>query len=65
MTVNLSMILTVFMGIFFYAESPLSAAQLLWINLIMDSLAALSLATEPPMATIVKGDPKNQTSLLK
>jgi len=59
------MILVVFIGGFFYAESPMTAAQLLWINLIMDTLAALCLATEPPMASIVKGNPTSSTSLLK
>ena len=29
-------------------ESPLSAVQMLWVNLIMDSLASLALATEAP-----------------
>jgi len=56
-TVNISVLLVVFVGIFFFSESPLSAIQLLWINLIMDTGAALALATEPPLKTILKGPP--------
>lgn len=61
-TINISVLFVVLVGIFFYAESPLSAIQLLWINLIMDSGAALALATEPPLKTILKGAPS--TSVL-
>jgi Ca2+-transporting ATPase len=48
-TINISVLFVVLVGIFFYAEPPLSAIQLLWVNLIMDSGAALALATEPPL----------------
>ena len=65
MTVNLSCILVVFIGVFFYSELPMSSAQLLWINLIMDILAAIALGTEPPMPSLVKGSPRSQTALLK
>lgn len=65
LTANLGLILSVAIGVCFFGESPFSPAQLLWINLIMDVLGALALATEPPMASNVKGEPKHQTSLLK
>lgn len=58
-TVNLSCILVVFIGVFFYSEMPMSSAQLLWINLIMDVIAAIALGTEPPMPTLVKGKPRH------
>jgi Ca2+ transporting ATPase len=38
-------------------ESPLAAIQLLWVNLIMDSLAALALATEDPKPELLKRSP--------
>lgn len=56
-TVNISALLTVALGCVFLAESPLSAVQLLWINVIMDTLAAFALATEPPLATVLAGPP--------
>lgn len=47
------------------AESPLSAVQLLWINMIMDTLAAFALATEPPLDSVLAGEPfKEQTPVL-
>ncbi|RCH98722.1 hypothetical protein CU098_001564, partial [Rhizopus stolonifer] len=39
------------------AESILSAVQLLWVNLIMDTLAALALATEPPTQDLLYRKP--------
>lgn len=42
-------------------ESVLTAVQLLWVNLIMDTMAALALATDPPTESILdrKPDPKS------
>lgn len=41
-------------------ESVLNAVQLLWVNLIMDTFAALALATDPPAPSVLdrKPDPK-------
>jgi len=38
-------------------ESVLTAVQLLWVNLIMDTMAALALATEPPTDELLKRKP--------
>ena len=38
-------------------ESPLRAIQMLWINLIMDTLASLALATEQPTEDLLKREP--------
>ena len=35
-------------------ESPLGPTQLIWINLVMDTLGAMALATAPPLATIIR-----------
>mgnify|MGYP002630932724 CR=1 FL=1 len=56
-TVNISVIFTVFVGCCFFAESPISAVGLLWINLIMDTFAALALSTEPPLRSIIQSRP--------
>lgn len=63
-TVNLSVLFTVFIGSIYFVESPLSGVQLLWINLIMDTFAALALATEPPLPTVIKGDPSQSHAIL-
>ena len=48
LTVNGVAIVMAFMGASILKQSPLTPVQMLWINLIMDTLAALALATDPP-----------------
>ena len=48
LTVNLVAITLAVVGSFAVSESPLKSVQMLWVNLIMDSLASLALATESP-----------------
>lgn len=60
LTINLVAVLTAVGGAVSSAESPLSAVQLLWLNLIMDSLASLALATEPPSETLLDLPPFGQ-----
>ena len=50
MAINIVCVFIVFLGGATLGNSPFSIIQLLWINLIMDALAAISLATEPPIA---------------
>ena len=61
MTVNIVIILSVFLFGMVTGFSPMSIIQLLWINLVMDTLAALSLATEPPSDEKIKGRPIKPT----
>lgn len=48
LVVNIVAVLTACGGSLALGASPLSAVQMLWVNLIMDSLASLSLATDSP-----------------
>ena len=48
LTVNLSCLLIVILGGISTGMSPFNVIQLLWINLVMDVLAAIALATEAP-----------------
>lgn len=48
LTVNLVAIISAVVGAITIQQSPLTSVQLLWVNLIMDSFASLSLATDPP-----------------
>jgi Ca2+ transporting ATPase len=50
------------LGIPILAESPFSAVQLLWINLIMDTFAAFALATEEPLDSVLCGPPFKEDS---
>lgn len=49
-----------FMGI----EMPFTVIQMLWINLIMDSFAALALATEPPSPHVMDEPPRKPGSFI-
>lgn len=57
LTVNVVALITSFIGSVIMWESPLAAIQLLWVNLIMDSLASLALATEEPKESLLKRPP--------
>lgn len=62
-TVNITAVLLTFITAVSSSEekSVLTAVQLLWVNLIMDTMAALALATDPPTESILdrKPDPKS------
>ncbi|KAI9208398.1 uncharacterized protein BJ171DRAFT_239281 [Polychytrium aggregatum] len=55
--VNLTAIILTFVGSVTVGEPPLSTVQLLWVNLIMDSLGALALATDEPEPDILDHPP--------
>ncbi|KAH8069495.1 calcium-transporting ATPase [Aureococcus anophagefferens] len=61
LTVNIAAICVAVVGAFRYQESPIAAVQMLWINLIMDSLASLALATEPPEESLLDKPPVNRS----
>jgi Ca2+-transporting ATPase len=54
---NIGEILTIFVAILFGLPTPLVAVQLLWVNLVTDSLPAISLGVEPASANIMKRKP--------
>eukprot|EP00054_Salpingoeca_dolichothecata_P015910 m.92418 g.92418 ORF g.92418 m.92418 type:complete len:1299 (-) comp21718_c0_seq1:367-4263(-) len=57
LTVNVVAVSVAFIGACALKESPLRAVQLLWVNLIMDTFAALALATEPPSPSLLTRKP--------
>jgi magnesium-transporting ATPase (P-type) len=57
LTVNVVAVFVSFFGAVTQGESPLRPVQMLWVNLIMDTLAALALATEPPTPELLKRKP--------
>jgi len=56
-TVNITSLLIVLIGSATKGESPLSVVQLLWVNLIMDTLAAIALGSERPHPSIIRQPP--------
>lgn len=57
LTVNVAALVVAFLGALIGNESPLTAVQLLWVNLIMDTMAALALATEQPTPALLNRKP--------
>lgn len=65
LTVNVVALLTVFIGACAGFGAPLNGVQLLWVNLVMDSLGALALGTEEPTPSLLERKPyKRNTSLI-
>jgi len=66
LTVNITAVIVTFISAIFDGEngSALTAVQLLWVNLIMDTLAALALATEKPTQDMLLRPPENKRSPL-
>jgi len=59
MTVNVAACLIVAIGAFIGTESPLTVTQMLWVNLIMDTFAALALASLPPTRKVMEDKPRS------
>lgn len=57
LTVNIVAVLSAFVSACTISDSPLKAVHMLWINLIMDTLASLALATEMPSEELLKRKP--------
>ncbi|KAF5822314.1 putative calcium-transporting ATPase [Helianthus annuus] len=57
LTVNVVALMTNFVSACTSGSAPLTAVQLLWVNMIMDTLGALALATEPPHDGLMKRPP--------
>ncbi len=56
---NIGEIVTIFLGLVLGLKSPLLAIQLLWINLVTDSLPAIALGLEKPEADIMDKKPRD------
>ncbi|GKV43757.1 hypothetical protein SLEP1_g51009 [Rubroshorea leprosula] len=64
LTVNVAALVINFVAAISAGEVPLTAVQLLWVNLIMDTLGALALATEKPTMELMKKPPVGLTEPL-
>jgi len=61
LTINVAACLIVLIGAFLGTESPLTVTQMLWVNLIMDTFAALALASLPPDEKVMQEKPRKTT----
>ncbi|CAH0562669.1 unnamed protein product [Brassicogethes aeneus] len=64
LTVNVVAVVVAFIGACAVQDSPLKAVQMLWVNLIMDTLASLALATELPTSDLLLRKPYGRTKPL-
>ncbi|XP_074592985.1 plasma membrane calcium-transporting ATPase 2-like isoform X6 [Brevipalpus obovatus] len=64
LTVNVVAVIVAFVGACAIEDSPLKAVQMLWVNLIMDTLASLALATEMPTSALLLRKPYGRTKPL-
>lgn len=64
LVVNVAALLLVLAGSAIGTELPLTVTQILWINLIMDTFAAMALASLTPSAEVMKSKPRRQTDFI-
>lgn len=64
LTINVAALGIAFIGPFIGVKLPLTVTQMLWINLIMDTFAALALATEPPHASVMLRPPRRPDAFI-
>jgi Ca2+-transporting ATPase len=64
LTVNMAACLIVLAGAFMGTESPLTVTQMLWVNLIMDTFAAMALASLPPTANVMLDKPRSRSAFI-
>ena len=64
MTINVAACLIVLIGALLGTESPLTVTQMLWVNLIMDTLAALALASLPPDHRVMLEKPRARNAYI-
>ena len=58
LTINVVALASVLLGAFFGTELPLTVTQMLWVNLIMDTFAAMALASIPPSGDVMNEKPR-------
>ena len=64
MTVNVCACLVVLVGAFLGTQSPLTVTQMLWVNLIMDTFAAMALASLPPTERVMQDKPRSRQAFI-
>ena len=64
LTVNVTACLTVLVGSFMGTDAPLTVTQMLWVNLVMDTFAAMALASLPPSRDVLRDRPRRRSAFI-
>lgn len=64
LTINLLALAIVLLGPFIGVQLTLTVPQMIWVNLIMDTFAALALATQPPSKSVMKHKPRKPSDFI-
>ncbi len=64
LTVNVAACFLVLFGAFLGTETPLTVTQMLWVNLIMDTFAAIALSALPPQKSVMEEKPRNPKAFI-
>lgn len=64
LTINVAALGIALLGPFIGVALPLTVTQMLWVNLIMDTFAALALATEPPHKSVMQQPPRDPKAFI-
>lgn len=64
LTINFVALLIVLLGAVIGTELPLTVTQMLWVNLIMDTFAALALASIPPSESVMRDKPRRSDDFI-
>ncbi|MDR0961759.1 MAG: calcium-translocating P-type ATPase, PMCA-type [Mediterranea sp.] len=64
LTINFVALLVVLVGALMGTELPLTVTQMLWVNLIMDTFAALALASIPPSESVMNEKPRKSSDFI-
>ncbi len=64
LTINFAAILICFVGAIFGTEMPLTVVQILWVNIIMDTFAAMAMASLPPNPEVMRDKPRPRNEFI-
>ena len=64
LTINIVALVVVFAGVFFTQEPPLTVMQMLWVNIIMDTFAALAFASIKPEENVMQEPPRKNSDFI-
>lgn len=64
LTINIVALIVVFAGVFFTKEPPLTVMQMLWVNIIMDTFAAMAFASIKPEDNVMQEPPRKNSDFI-